>query len=179
MKNKTLTIILSAILIICISLNIYQYIAASKLQESLSVLTNTKNELTSDIENKTTELNKLTSEIEAANTTISELTAKVESLTSSINDTQLEIDTLQQELADDEETGDNISESDREIFDEIWAELEEEYPDLFVVPSSEATGNTTKSPGYVSVDAPVDTGELPTYNFGEGGDSGVAPGTVY
>lgn len=83
---------------------------------------------------------------------------------------------------DDEEIDNNISDSEKEMLDEIWAEIEAENPELFAKPSSATTGNT-KAPNYVSVDAPVEKdttgGANSGYVFGSGGDSGVAPGTVY
>lgn len=167
MKKKALTIILSIILLICIGGNIYQNRTTSKLRESLSELTNAKNELTTEIENKTKELNNITSEIETANATIEELTAKVDSLTSAINATQSKIDGINstQEANMEEQAAVN----------RIEENLRKKHPEWFTAPSQDS--------GYVSVDAPVEEdttgGANNGYQFGSGGDSGVAPGTVY
>lgn len=197
MKKKTLTIILSITLLICIGGNIYQNRTTSKLRESLSELTNAKNELTAEIENKTKELNNITSEIETANATIGELTAKVDSLTSAINATQSKIDGINSthtdvELGDDEYKGDtgtdalrskydSLSKEDQEMVDEIIAEtkdeviekMKKEHPEWFTDNSS---GNKNQG-NYENVGTP-DNGELPG-KFDMSGDSGVPAGTVY
>lgn len=186
MKKKTLTVILSITLLICVGGNIYQNVTTSKLHESLSELTNAKNELTAETENRTIELNNVTSEIETANTTIEELTAKVDSLTSAINATQSKIDGINSthtdvELGDDEYKGDDeepastTSESDRELFDSIWEDLEKEYPDLFEDPS--ASGNTNQG-NYENVGTP-DSGELTNPGSFGHATSDVPAGTVY
>lgn len=130
MKKKALTVIFSTTLLICIGGNIYQNMMASKLRESLSELVNAKNELTAEIENKTTELNNVTSEIETANTTIEELTAKVDSLTSAINATQSKIDGINSThtdiiLGDDEYKGDN-------------ADIDDDYRSMYTEEENEA-----------------------------------------
>ncbi len=81
MKNRIVTVILSAILIICIGASIYQYKTTSNLKSSLSLLANTKNDITTEIESKTEEVKNTTSEIEKANTTISDLTTEKDNLT--------------------------------------------------------------------------------------------------
>lgn len=121
MKNKALTIILSATLITCIGVSIYQLNTASALKNRLSVLTNTKNELTAEIENKTEELKNITSETEEMSNTISELTVKMDSLNLLAEEMQSEIKSLEEAqsievnsahtdvvLGDDEYKGDSI-----------------------------------------------------------------------
>lgn len=168
MKKKALTIILSIILLICIGGNIYQNRTTSKLRERLFELTNTKNELTAEIENKTKELNNITSEIETANATIGELTAKVDSLTSAINTTQSKIDSINSTREANME--------EQAAVNRIEENLRKKHPEWF-------TDTPSQDSGYVSVDAPVEEdttgGANNGYQFGSGGDSGVAPGTVY
>lgn len=191
MKKKALTIILSITLLVCVGGNIYQNMTTSKLRDSLFELTNAKNELTAEIENKTIKLNNVSSEIETANTTIEELTAKVDSLTSAINATQSKIDGINSthtdvELGDDEYQGDSgtdalqseydsLSEEEQEMVDQIVEDMMKEHPEWF----AETSDNNNKAPGYVSVDAPVDSGELPTGNLDMSGSSDVPAGTVY
>ncbi len=98
MKNKIATITLSVLLIFCIGSSIYQYKTTSNLTNSLSLLANTKNDFTTEIESKTEELKNTTSEINKANSTISDLTTEKDSLTTSIKETQSQIDTIQQEI---------------------------------------------------------------------------------
>lgn len=167
MKKKALTIILSITLLICIGGNIYQNRTTSKLRASLSELTNAKNELTTEIENKTKELNNITSEIETANATIGELTAKVDSLTSAINTTQSKIDSINSTREANME--------EQAAVNRIEENLKKKHPEWFTntAPSQDS--------GYVSVDAPVDNGELTNPgSFGSSGQDGInKDATVY
>ncbi|MBD5508835.1 MAG: hypothetical protein HDR05_12530 [Lachnospiraceae bacterium] len=169
MKNKTLTIILSVILIICIGVNIYQYTTASKLKNSLSVLTNSKNEITTDIENKATELNSITSEIEAANTTISELTARVDSLSSSINSTQSEIENVQEEISNIEYASANdygLTEEEQAMLEEMEQEVMQKHPEWFSDTNpNKGTGNQGN---WDNVGTPDNTANTPQIQFGQG-----------
>ena len=100
---------------------------------------------------------------------------------SSINSTHTDV-----VLGDDEYKGDNeatttdtsgiVSESDRELLDSIWAELEKENPDLFVSPEP----STTQQSNYESVGT-SDSGQFtnPNYTVGESGSEGINPGTIY
>lgn len=92
MKNKIVTIILSILLVVSLGANVFLYMSTSKTTENLSALTNTKEELASEIETKTTELNSLTSDIEALNAKILELTDSVDSLTTENNDIKSKIE---------------------------------------------------------------------------------------
>lgn len=118
MKNKIITIILTILLIASIGGNIYQYIATSNLASNLSTLTNTKNELTAEIETKTEELNNLTSELDGLNEKISELKTSIETL-------QTDNESLMAELSDDEYQGD--TEGGVRTLDETLSFIEEEY----------------------------------------------------
>ena len=190
MKKKTLTVILSITLLICVGGNIYQNMTASKLRERLSELTNAKNELTAETENRTIELNNVTSEIETANTTIEELTAKVDSLTSAINATQSKIDGINSthtdvELGDNEYKGDtgtdalqseydSLSEEDQAVVKQIEEELKKEHPEWFA-----DTAPSTGEGNYEDVGTP-DNGVIPEYTVGESGSEGLADNvTVY
>ncbi len=190
MRKKIITAILSITLLICIGGNIYQNMTASKLRESLSELSNAKNELTAEIENKTIELNTVTSEIETANTTIEELTEKVDSLTSAINTTQSKIDSINSthtdvELGDDEYKGDSgvdalqseydsLSEEDQAAVKQIEEELKKEHPEWFA-----DTAPNTNQGNYEDVGTP-DNGVIPEYTVGESGSEGLADNvTVY
>lgn len=186
MKNKALTIILSAVLIGCIGLSIYQYQTAVNLKNELSALTNTKNELTTEIENKTAELNNITSEIEEANNVISELTINVESLTESTEALQAEIDDLESENSvnnvlgenevstkTDTETGDLglTQEEEDEVDAAIDKALREAYPELF-------GGGTTYTQGnYEHVGTP-DSGEYINPDFALDGDYSEGAGAI-
>lgn len=190
MKKKTLTVILSITLLICVGGNIYQNMTASKLRERLSELTNAKNELTAETENRTIELNNVTSEIETANTTIEELTAKVDSLTSAINATQSKIDGINSthtdvELGDNEYKGDtgtdalqseydSLSEEDQAAVNRIEENLKKKHPEWFADTPSTGTGEGN----YEHVGTP-DNGELPPSTFGQGDYSGLEGGQVY
>ncbi len=126
------TVILSAILIICIGSSIYQYKTTSNLTNSLSLLANTKNDITTEIESKTEELKNTTSEIEKANTAISDLTTEKDNLTTSIKETQLKIDTIQQEIKIDDEidtANTELTLAEQDIVDQIEQELMEEHPE--------------------------------------------------
>lgn len=187
MKSKTLTIILSTALIVCIGVSIYQLNTTSALKNRLSVLTNTKNELTAEIESKTTELAEIASETEEMNNTISELTTVMENLTSLTEEMQSEIKSLEEaqsikvnsthtdvQLGEDEYKGDEevnlkdaatstVTEADLDaIADQIYQDLLKEHPEWV------ADENTTQQGNYEHVGTP-DSGELPTYTLGESG----------
>ncbi len=166
MKKKIITVILSAILIICIGSSIYQYKTTSNLKSSLSLLANTKNDITTEIGNKTEELKNTTSEIEKFNTTISDLTTEKDSLTTSIKETQSQIDTIQQEIKIDNEidtANTELTEEDQEIIDQIEQELMKEHPEWF----TDTTENTGDTGNYEHVGTPS-TGVVPEFNFGQG-----------
>lgn len=78
------------------------------------------------------------------------------------------VDALQSEY-------DSLSEEEQEMVDQIVEDMMKEHPEWF----AETSGNNNKAPGYVSVDAPVDSGELPTGNLDMSGSSDVPAGTVY
>lgn len=167
MKKKALTIILSITLLICIGGNIYQNRTTSELRESLSELTNAKNELTAEIENKTKELNNITSEIETANATIGELTAKVDSLTSAINATQSKIDNINSTHEGNME--------EQAAVNRIEENLRKKHPEWFTDTPSTGTGEGN----YEHVGTP-DNGVIPEYTIGESGGEGISDGlTVY
>lgn len=200
MKSKILTLILSATLIACLGVSIYQLNTASALKNRLLVLTNTKNELTVEIENKTEELKNITSETEEMNNTISELTAKLDNLKMLANDMQSEIKSLEEAqsievnsthtdviLGEDEYKGDeevNLKESATEtvseedldaIADQIYQDLLKEHPEWV------ADENTTQQGNYEHVGTP-DSGQFtnPNYTVGESGGEGISDGlTVY
>ena len=148
--------------------------------DACSELSNAKNELTAEIENKTIELNTVTSEIETANTTIEELTAAVDSLTSEINATQSKIDGINSThtdiiLGDDEYKGDtgadalqseldSLSEEDQAAVKRIEENLKKKHPEWFT-----NTTPTTSEGNYEDVGTPS-TGELPTGNLKFDGD---------
>ena len=105
-----------------------------------------------------------------------------ESLDDGINSTHTDI-----ELGDDEYKGDSgidalnadynsLSPEKKAEVDAALQRAKEKHPELF---TDDSTGTPSKAPGYVSVDAPVDSGELPTYTVGESGKSDVPAGTVY
>lgn len=167
MKKKALTIILSIALLICIGGNIYQNRTTSKLRERLFELTNTKNELTAEIENKTKELNNITSEIETANATIGELTAKVDSLTSAINTTQSKIDSINSTREANME--------EQAAVNRIEENLKKKHPEWFTDTPSTGTGEGN----YEHVGTP-DSGELTNPgSFGHGDYSAGAGAQVY
>lgn len=191
MKKKTLTVILSITLLICVGGNIYQNMTASKLRERLSELTNAKNELTAETENRTIELNNVTSEIETANTTIEELTAKVDSLTSAINATQSKIDGINSthtdvELGDNEYKGDtgtdalqseydSLSEEDQAVVKQIEEELKKEHPEWFA-----DTAPSTSEGNYEDVGTPDNTANTPQFQFDPNDTDGLSTDvTVY
>lgn len=78
------------------------------------------------------------------------------------------VDALQSEY-------DSLSEEEQEMVDQIVEDMMKEHPEWF----AETSDNNNKAPGYVSVDAPVDSGELPTGNLDMSGSSDVPAGTVY
>lgn len=198
MKSKTLTIILSTALIVCIGVSIYQLNTTSALKNRLSVLTNTKNELTAEIENKTEELKNITSETEEMSNTISELTEKMDSLNLLAGEMQSEIKSLEEAqsievnsthtdvvLGEDEYKGDeevNLKESATEtvseedldaIADQIYQDLLKEHPEWV------ADENTTQQGNYEHVGTP-DSGVIPEYTVGESGGEGISDGlTIY
>ena len=191
MKKKTLTVILSITLLICVGGNIYQNMTASKLRERLSELTNAKNELTAETENRTIELNNVTSEIETANTTIEELTAKVDSLTSAINATHSKIDGINSthtdvELGDNEYKGDtgtdalqseydSLSEEDQAVVKQIEEELKKEHPEWFA-----DTAPSTSEGNYEDVGTPDNTANTPQFQFDPNDTDGLSTDvTVY
>lgn len=201
MKNKTLTIILSATLIACIGVSIYQLNTTSVLKNRLSVLTNTKNELTAEIENKTEELKNITSETEEMSNTISELTEKMDNLNLLAEEMQSEIKSLEEAqnievnsthtdvvLGDDEYKGDEeetteedidtglTQEDEDEIRDMMKEILKEQYPELLTEGSTGNTGGAQQG-NYESVGTP-DNGVIPEFNMNDV-TSDVAPGTVY
>jgi len=106
MKNKLITIILSILLVVSLGANVFLYMYTSKATDNLSVLTNTKEELASEIETKTTELNSLTSDIEALNAKILELTDSVDSLTTENNDIKSKIEA--ESTGSSEELGEDV-----------------------------------------------------------------------
>ncbi|MCM1223295.1 MAG: hypothetical protein NC548_53465 [Lachnospiraceae bacterium] len=171
MKSKYITIGLSAILICCIGVNIYQYVTTSNLKQSLSTLTNSKNELTAEIDNKTAELNNITIKIEEANNTISNLTAEKEGLSLSNQELQAQLDELQEDIETVEEQDTstaNLTEEDMEAAEQILKELEEEHPEWF----TDTSGNTSEG-NYEHVGTPS-TGELTNPNsYGSGDASGL------
>ena len=178
MKSKYITIGLSIILLGCIGVNIYQYVTTSNLKSSLSTLTNMKNELTAEIDNKTVEFSNVTSEIEEANNTISNLTAEKEGLSLSNQELQAQLDELQEDIETVEEQDTstaNLTEEDMEAAEQILKELEEEHPEWF----TDTSGNTSEG-NYEHVGTPS-TGELPnTGKFGSGDYSGLGDNvTVY
>lgn len=110
-------------------------------------------------------------------------TVEKESIDDGINSTHTDI-----ELGDDEYKGDNgvdalnadynsLSPEKKAEVDAALQRAKEKHPELFTDDSTGNTGNN-KAPGYVSVDAPVDSGELPG-EFDMSGHSGVPAGTVY
>lgn len=78
-------------------------------------------------------------------------------------------------LGDDEYKGDDeiSDELIDDIAEQIYQELLQEHPEW-----QNSASTTNKSPDYISVDGPVDNGELPG-EFDMTGHSGVAAGTVY
>lgn len=105
---------------------------------------------------------------------------------SSINSTHTDVVLGEDEYKGDDEEADTktqetqsgtISESDRETFDSIWAELEKENPELFASPTP-STG-TTKQGNYQHVGT-LDNGQLTNPgSFGQGDYSEGAGLTVY
>lgn len=81
---------------------------------------------------------------------------------------EIHVDALQSEY-------DSLSEEEQEMVDQIVEDMMKEHPEWF----AETSDNNNKAPGYVSVDAPVDSGELPTGNLDMSGSSDVPAGTVY
>lgn len=199
MKNKALTIILSATLIACIGVSIYQLNTTSALKNRLSVLTNTKNELTAEIESKTTELAEIASETEEMNNTISELTTVMENLTSLTEEMQSEIKSLEEAQnievnsthtdvvlgedeykGDEEETTEEATDSDlsQEANDRIDAAMDEaidnilkDYYKFNPQPTQPAQGN------YESVGTP-DSGQFDDPNFALDGDYSEGAGAI-
>lgn len=120
-----------------------------------------------------------TIEPEPEQTTKPEATETVENLDDGINSTHTDV-----ELTDDEYQGDeatdganmNLSEEEQAAVNRIEENLRKKHPEWF-------TDTPSQDSGYVSVDAPVEEdttgGANNGYQFGSGGDSGVAPGTVY
>lgn len=112
----------------------------------------------------------------------------MDSLASAINVTQSKIDGINSThtdiiLGDDEYKGDevtdgvnmNLSDEDQAAVKRIEENLKKKHPEWFA-----DTAPSTSEGNYEDVGTPS-TGELadPNYKFGQGGDSGVAPGTVY
>lgn len=175
MKSKTLTIILSTALIVCIGVSIYQLNTTSALKNRLSVLTNTKNELTAEIENKTEELKIITSETEEINNTISELTTVMENLTSMTEEMQSEIKSLEEAKVADSDLSQEAEERIDAAMDEAIDNILKDYYKSNPQPTQPAQGN------YESVGTP-DSGQFtnPNYTVGESGSDGLADNvTVY
>jgi len=172
MKNKLITIILSILLVASVGANVFQYMSTSKATDNLSVLTNTKEELASEIETKTTELNSLTSDIEALNAKILELTDSVDSLTNTNNDIKSKIDTdstgsnvelgedeyHRDDVLDDIENGQIGNKTSEEIAQEIIADFLKEHAEnntIHVEVEGATPGDPSKD-GTIDFDRPSD-----------------------
>ena len=71
---------------------------------------------------------------------------------------------------------DSLSPEKKAEVDAALQRAKEKHPELF---TDDSTGTPSKAPGYVSVDAPVDNGELPPSTFGQGDYSEGAGAQVY
>jgi len=150
MKNKIITILLSAVLVISIGANIYQYNNTSNVTANLNELTNSKNELTAEIESKTTELDSLTADIEELNSKISELTADVGSLIAENNSLQGEID---QYVEEEKQAEIETTKANKEEPAEV--ELSEED-----IQAAIEAGATYVDPGEAKSDTELEVGEI-------------------
>lgn len=115
-------------------------------------------------------------------TTATEGEETIETTEDGINSTHTDVTLGENEYKGDDEIdtenqNNTISESDRETFDSIWAELEKDNPELFASPTP--TTGTTQQGNYQHVGTP-DNGQLPTYTLGESGTEGLSKGgTIY
>lgn len=120
-------------------------------------------------------------EVQEPQTAEPEPTGTVEDLEDGINSTHTDV-----ELGDDEYKGDtgadalneylnNLSSEDKAEVDAAVERAKERHPEWFTDDSSGTGPAPYQGP---QVGTP-DSGELPTYEFGSGGDSGVPAGTVY
>ena len=71
---------------------------------------------------------------------------------------------------------DSLSPEKKAEVDAALQRAKEKHPELF---TDDSTGTPSRAPGYVSVDAPVDNGELPPSTFGQGDYSEGAGAQVY
>lgn len=198
-KMSTVIKIVNAVLcvgiIASVCVNVYQSKESSTLRSEIAALQ-------SDMETLETDRDTLNKEIESKQTTVSDLSLQIEDLQKKIEqlvaDNRGLSDSLQALddginsthtdviLGDDEYKGDtgadalqseydSLSEEEQEMVDQIVEDMMKEHPEWF----AETSDNNNKAPGYVSVDAPVDSGELPIGNLDMSGSSDVPPGIVY
>lgn len=78
MKNKTITIILSSLLVVSIGFNIYQFNRNNSLNESVATLRNELDTLKSDMDSLNNTIAEKDSEIADLSATITELNAAIE-----------------------------------------------------------------------------------------------------
>ncbi len=196
MKSKRLTVILSVMLIIGIGLSIYQHNTTLELKNRLSVLANTKDELTKEIESNTEELKRVTSEIEKAKKTNAELTVKRDNLAEKNKELRSKVEALKEEssssvnsthtdieLTEDEYQGDStidnsyneLSPTEQDIVDDIVEDIMSEHPEWF-----NDSGNNASSGNYEHVGTEDNTANTPQIQFGQGDYSGLGSDvTVY
>lgn len=168
------TIAISIFIIAGVALNVYQFNSNNSLRNELYTLEaeieNFKNEgdtLNSKLVTKRAEMTALSSQLEELKATISSLESDNKSLSENLEELKAAKENLEESSAD-------IGLTDDEIFNSIWEELEKEHPEWFASPEPSATNQGN----YEHVGTPS-TGDMGDYVFGQGGDSGVAPGIVY
>lgn len=166
------------------------------------MLTNTKNELIAEIENKTEELKNITSETEEMNNTISELTAKMDSLNLLAEEMQSEIKSFEEaksievnSVHTDIKSGDNeykgynildntkaqeeLSKEDEATVNAIIDKIIAEYPEWFSTDGN-GGGSTTQPYQGEHVGTEDNTANTPQIQFDPSNIAGLSTDvTVY
>lgn len=171
-----INIALGILIIAGIAVNVYQFIGNNSLRSELYTLE-------AEIETLQNESTKLDTELSSGKENISNLSSQLEELETAIDYLEANNKSLSENLEElkatkevTEEAGTDSGSSDMDmdaLVDQIVQQTLDEHPEWT---ANNGTGTAPYEGPHVGTPS---TGELPTYTLGEGGDSGVAPGTVY
>lgn len=156
MKNKTITIILSSLLVVSIGINIWQYSRTNSLNASVATLQDDINNLKADMDSQNNAISNKDTEITDLTSTIEELKTENESLKADINSSAGD------EIAKDEEIAKlntTIQELETEIAEMKKASTQQSKP----------SGNTGTGGGGSSQQPSGGTGQPSGGNGGGGG----------